>query len=82
MFILESLISSGIALLAAVPMGLLMIRPISLALTAITANVEVTTGLVEYILLVVVLWLIFILTSVFPIRAAKKMKLSEQLKYE
>ncbi|MDD4095462.1 MAG: FtsX-like permease family protein [Oscillospiraceae bacterium] len=82
MFLLESLFSSGIALLAAVPMGLLMIRPISSALSSITANVEVTTGLAEYILFVVVLWLIFILTSVFPIHAAGKMKLSEQLKYE
>jgi low temperature requirement protein LtrA len=63
-------------------MGLLMIRPITGTLSAITANIEVTTGIGAYILFVTALWLVFILTSAFPIRAAKKMKLSEQLKYE
>lgn len=82
LFLLESLFSSGIALLTAIPMGLLMIRPINLALRSISANVEVTTSITSYILFIAFLWLFFILTSVFPIRAARKMKLSEQLKYE
>lgn len=82
MFLLESLISSGIALIAAVPMGLLMMKPITSALTKITANVEITTSLSAYILFIAALWILFIATSLFPIRASRKMKLSEQLKYE
>jgi ABC-type lipoprotein release transport system permease subunit len=82
MFILESLFSSGIALIAAVPMGILMIGPIFGALSAISANVEITTGTWSYILFILALWIVFVLTSLFPIRASKKMKLSEQLKYE
>lgn len=82
MFVLESFFSSGIALLAAIPMGLLMIKPIFGALSAIAGSVEVTTSITAYIVFVIALWIVFILTSRFPIRALKKMKLSEQLKYE
>ncbi|MBN1776326.1 MAG: FtsX-like permease family protein [Clostridiales bacterium] len=82
MFVLESMFSSGIALIAAVPMGLLMIRPIFGALNSISAGVEITTEFIAYIIFVLAMWLLFILTSAFPIRAAGKMKLSEQLKYE
>lgn len=82
MFFLESLLSSGLALVAAIPMGILMQKPIFGSLSAISASVEITTGIGAYILFVLALWIIFILTSRFPIRAAKKMKLSEQLKYE
>ena len=82
LFFLESLFSSALALLVAVPMGILMQRPVFDALSAISTNIEVTTGAGAYILFVIALWILFILTSRFPIRAAKKMKLSEQLKYE
>lgn len=82
MFILESVFSSGIALIAAIPMGLLMIPPIFDTLSAISADLEITTSITAYFIFVIALWLVFILTSRFPVKALKKMKLSEQLKYE
>lgn len=82
MFFLESLFSSGLALVAAIPMGILMQKPIFGSLSAISASVEIKTGLGAYILFILALWIVFIMTSRFPIRAARKMKLSEQLKYE
>lgn len=82
LFFLESLFSSAIALLAAIPMGIIMQKPVFEALSAISANIEVTTGAGAYFLFVLALWILFILTSGFPIRASRKMKLSEQLKYE
>jgi ABC-type lipoprotein release transport system permease subunit len=82
LFFLESLFSSAIALIVAVPMGLLMQKPVFEALSAIAANIEVTTGIGAYILFVAAMWILFVLTSRFPIRASEKMHLSEQLKYE
>jgi len=82
MLYLESFITSGITLLIAFPMGLLMTYPISAALNVIGAGIQITIMPTQYISFVLVLWVVFTLTAIFPNRVLKKMKIAEQLKYE
>lgn len=82
MFLWESFLATGMALIAAVPFGLLMVRPVINAMRAITLELPIVTSVSEYIGFAVSLWVIFTLTALFPMRALKKMKLAEQLKYE
>ncbi|MCQ2483040.1 MAG: ABC transporter permease [Clostridia bacterium] len=82
MLLLESLISTGIALIIAIPFSLIMIKPVITACSEIAINMDITTTPGTYIGFVVVLWIVFTLTSFFPRKALRKMKLAEQLKYE
>ncbi|MCQ2533879.1 MAG: ABC transporter permease [Clostridia bacterium] len=81
-FRMESFLSSGIALLTAFPIGILMTVPVFKALSAITFSVDKVLKADSLIIFVLIMWVLFTLTSIFPIRALKKMKLAEQLKYE
>lgn len=82
LLLLESIISTGIALICALPFSLLMIKPVYTALAAISLNLDIKATAGTYLGFALILWLIFTLTSFFPRRALRKMKLAEQLKYE
>lgn len=82
MFFLESFIATGIAILVAVPMGLIMINSVTRALSAISYDLMIEINLLSYILFIVGLWIVFSLTALLPMNLLKKMKIAEQLKYE
>lgn len=82
LFRIESFLSSGIALLVSLPIGILMTVPVFKALTSITLTIDKVLDVKSLIGFILLMWIIFTLTSRFPIKALKKMKISEQLKYE
>lgn len=82
MLFLESFFSSGIAVLTAIPAGILMMFPVKVAFTFMSMQLKILTGFSSFVYIILIMWAVFTLTSLFPIRALKKMKLAEQLKYE
>ena len=82
MLFLESFFSSGIAVLVAIPAGILMMIPVKVAFSFMSMQLRVLTGFSSFVWIILIMWVVFTLTSIFPIRALKKMKLAEQLKYE
>lgn len=82
MLFLESFFSSGLAALMAIPAGILMMEPVKTAFTFMSMHLKIISGMSSFVYLMFIFWFVFTLTSLFPMRALKKMKLAEQLKYE
>lgn len=81
-FILESFISSLSAVLFAVPFGILLVNPMVNVFTLLLEDFEVHFDAFNIALTLVVMVIVFTLTSLSPIGKLRKMKLAEQLKYE
>ena len=82
MFILESLISSGIAICSALPVSILLSRIFGSLMKQQRVYLPHSIPLSAMLTFALALWLIFALMSLFPIRAMKRMNIAEQLKYE
>ena len=82
MFFLESFFSSGIALFGAIPAAVVLMKPVRDAFAFFSMHLRLMTGFGSIIGMIILLWMVFTLTSLFLMRALKKMKLAEQLKYE
>ncbi len=82
LFFLESFFATGSCMLISVPFGILLLWPLKNAIYALGVSMPVQVNVASYIAFAIMLWIVFTLTSLFPIRAARKMKIAEQLKYE
>ncbi|MBR1740396.1 MAG: FtsX-like permease family protein, partial [Lachnospiraceae bacterium] len=82
MFVFESMISSGIALFISLPVAFLAFLPFKRLMSLFTGNFLVHYDVKAYVLFLLLLWLIFTLVSLFPIRSLRKMNVAIQLKYE
>ena len=82
MFLIENMISSGTALLFAVPVGVFMSYEFGRIMDILGQVMPVRVPLVKCIFYAIFLFAVFTLVSLFPIRALKKMDVVSQLKYE
>jgi ABC-type antimicrobial peptide transport system permease subunit len=82
MLLLESMIAAGIALALAFPCALLAFVPFRRIMESFSAEFRVVYHLGAYGLFLGILWLVFTLVALFPVRSLRKMNLAEQLKYE
>ena len=82
LFLLESLFSVSAALFVAIPLGLFLIDPLAAALEILGMTVPMVSIPGEIAVFAVVMWLIFGVTVLLPIKHIRKMNISEQLKYE
>lgn len=82
MLFLESTISSGIALICALPYAFLAMMPLNQAMTSVAGSFEMEYKPGLYILFLFILWIVFSLVALFPIHSLKKMNIAMQLKYE
>ena len=82
MFILESMISSAIALIVSLPAAILAFIPFRRLLNSLAGGFNVSYDIKMYVVFLVILWVVFTLVSLFPVRSLRKMKIALQLKYE
>lgn len=82
LFFLESFFSSGIAIIAAIPAGIILYKPLKDTFEAFSFNLKINSGIGSIAIMLLILWGVFSLTSLFIMRAVRKMKIAEQLKYE
>ncbi|WP_303796266.1 ABC transporter permease [Ruminococcus flavefaciens] len=82
MFLIENMISSGTALLFAVPVGIFMSYEFGRIMDILEQVMPVRIPVIKCIFYAIFLFAVFTLVSLFPIRALKKMDVVSQLKYE
>jgi ABC-type lipoprotein release transport system permease subunit len=82
MFLIENMISSGAALLFAVPIGVFMSYIFGRIMDILEQVMPLQVPVVKCIIYAIFLFAVFTLVSLFPIRALKKMDVVSQLKYE
>ena len=82
LFLLETLFSVSVALFVAIPLGLFLINPLTAALEILGMTVPIVSVPGEIAMFAVVMWLIFGVTVLLPMKHIRKMNISEQLKYE
>lgn len=82
MFLLESAAASGVALLGAIPLSAVLCVIFRRILDGLNIVIPVGTGLAGYAVLGLLMWVVFMLSALFPSRTLKKMNIAEQLKYE
>ena len=82
MFLIENMISSGTALLFAVPVGVLLSYVFGRIMDILEQVMPLQIPVVKCIIYAIFLFGVFTLVSLFPIRALKKMDVVSQLKYE
>lgn len=82
LFLLETLFSVSSALFVAVPLGFFLINPIIAALEMMNLVVPVVGTPVEIAMFVGVMWMLFAITVLLPIRHIHKIHITKQLKYE
>ncbi|WP_303806280.1 ABC transporter permease [Ruminococcus flavefaciens] len=82
MFLIENMISSGAALLFAVPIGVFMSYVFGRIMDILEQVMPLQIPVVKCVVYAVFLFGVFTLVSLFPIRALKKMDVVSQLKYE
>lgn len=82
LFILESMLASGISLLVALPTAFVAFVPFKRIIESLAAEITIVYDIKMYVIFLGTLWVIFTLVALFPIRALKRMNLAEQLKYE
>lgn len=82
MFYAESFMAAGIALIAAVPVALVMHRVFMGILSGLMITMPVVLSLPSCILLCVIMWAVFTLSAAFTVKALNKMNIAAQLKYE
>lgn len=82
MLLLETLISSGIALFVALPAALLAVYPLRGALWFLAGDFPIVIDVRLCVMFLLALCVIFSAVAFFPIRELRKMKIAIQLKYE
>ena len=82
MFLIENMISSGTALLFAVPIGVFMSYIFGRIMDILEQVMPLQIPVLKCVIYAIFLFGIFTLVSLFPIRALKKMDVVSQLKYE
>ena len=82
MFLTESAIASGAALAAALPLQAFLYRVFVSVLDGLMITIPVHISGVGSAVLAVIMWAVFTLSALFPIKALRKMNIAAQLKYE
>lgn len=82
MFMEESMLASGISLVVALPTALMAFIPFKNVLMLLSGAFRVTYDIKLYTMFLLILWGVFTLVAVFPIRQLRKLKIAMQLKYE
>ncbi|MGN1416293.1 MAG: ABC transporter permease [Oscillospiraceae bacterium] len=82
MLLIETVISSILPIIVSVPLGMLLSLPIKAIMYSTGTQLPLVFDIPELLGLTVILLIVFSLTVLFPYKSLRKMKLSEQLKYE
>ncbi|MGN0552210.1 MAG: ABC transporter permease [Oscillospiraceae bacterium] len=82
MLLIETIISSILPIIVSVPLGMLLSLPIKSIMYSIGTELPLVFDIPELLGLTVILLIVFSFTVLFPYKSLRKMKLSEQLKYE
>lgn len=82
MLMLETAVSSAVALLTALPAAALAVYPLKKALVALAGELPMVVNGKNYVLFLVALWVVFTAVSLFPMKELRKMQIAAQLKYE
>ena len=82
MFIAESAIASGAALITAIPLSIFMYTVFMNILDGLMVTIPIHMNITSCIVLGLLMWAVFTLSALFPIKALRKMNIAEQLKYE
>ena len=82
MFLTESAIASGAALITAIPLSVFMYRVFINILDGLMIAIPIHMNITSSIVLGLLMWAVFTLSALFPIKALKRMNIAEQLKYE
>ena len=82
MFILESAFASGASLITAIPLSVFMYKVFMNVLDGLMVTIPIRMSITSCIVLGLLMWGVFTLSALFPIRALGKMNIAAQLKYE
>lgn len=82
LFLLETAFSVSAALFVAIPLGLLLMKPLTGALEMLEMAVMIVSIPDKIAMFAIVMWLIFSVTALLPMKYIRKMNIAEQLKYE
>ncbi len=82
MFIAESAIASGAALITAIPLSIFMYSVFMNILDGLMVTIPIHMSVISSIILALLMWAVFTLSALFPIKALRKMNIAAQLKYE
>ena len=82
MFLAESAFASGAALITAVPLSMFMYRIFMNLLDGLMITIPIHMNIGSSLLLGLLMWIVFTLSALFPIKALRKMNIAAQLKYE
>lgn len=82
MLLIETIISVMLPIIVSVPLGMLLSLPIKSIMYSIGTELPLVFDFPELLGVSAILVFAFTLTVLFPYRSLRKMKLSEQLKYE
>lgn len=82
MLLVETVISSLLPIAVSVPIGMLLSLPIKSIMFSTGTELPLVFDLPELFGLTLILLIVFSLTVLFPYKSLRKMKISEQLKYE
>lgn len=82
MFLAESAIASGAALVTAIPLSFFMYRVFLNILDGLMVSILIHMSITSSIILGLLMWAVFTLSALFPIKALRKMNIAAQLKYE
>ena len=82
MFLAESAIASGVALVTAIPLSFFMYRVFLNILDGLMVSIPIHMSITSSIILGLLMWAVFTLSALFPIKALRKMNIAAQLKYE
>lgn len=82
MFLAESFLAAGIALITAVFLALFLSKVFMGILSGLMLTLPVSRNYGIYMGFTLILWAVFTAISIFPIRAMRKMSITDQLKYE
>lgn len=82
LFVLESFIASGVSLLLALPVSLVAFVPFTNVLRVLAGGFRVEYHVGQYLIFIVILWIIFTGVALFPVKELRKMNIAAQLKYE
>ena len=82
MFLAESAIASGAALVTAIPLSFFMYRVFINILDGLMVSIPINMSITSSIILGTLMWAVFTLSALFPVKALGKMNIAAQLKYE
>ena len=82
MFFAESAIASGAALVMAVVLSIFMYKVFLNILDGLMVSIPIHMSITNSIVLGLLMWAVFTLSALFPIKALRKMNIAAQLKYE